>query len=195
MRFVLAWLLLLVALLTSGWASASWSVSGTTTWQTIEEAPQPTAGTAGLRVRPAPEPAVAAHPTDHDATDSEYQVDHGPECPRLDESPAARGGPEHHLLTNKNRISTARGGPWTPRFEDMARRAGMTLDDVANRVRIPGHRGPHPEAYQEAVLDRLRTATRGLEGDAYSAAFRAELSAIRTEAATAGSALNRLLVP
>jgi hypothetical protein len=113
-------------------------------------------------------------------------------------SPGAGGGsrgPRHHVMTNKNRISTARGGPWTPRFEDMAMRAGLTLEDAANLVAIPGHRGPHPRAYHEAVFDRLRGATRGLEGDAYSAAFRAELDAIRLEAATAGSALNRLLVP
>ena len=71
----------------------------------------------------------------------------------------------------------------------------LTLDDAANRARIPGHRAPHPQAHHEAVFDRLRTATRGLEGDAYSSAFSAELDAIRTEAATAGSVLNRLLVP
>ena len=110
------------------------------------------------------------------------------------EPKAAEKAPEHHIMTNKNRISKARGGPWTPRFEDMARRAGMTLDDAANRVRIPGHGGPHPEAYHEAVFDRLRTATRGLKGDAYSSMFKAELDAIRTESATPGTALNRLVV-
>ncbi|WP_437605689.1 RHS repeat-associated core domain-containing protein [Sorangium sp. So ce834] len=108
-------------------------------------------------------------------------------------APAAGGEPEHHIMTNKNRVSTTQGGPWTPRFEDMAKRAGMTLDDAANRVRIPGHRGPHPEAYHQEVFNRLRRATRGLQGDAYSNAFRAELDAIRIEAATAGSGLNRLL--
>lgn len=53
----------------------------------------------------------------------------------------------------------------------------------------------HPQAYHEAEFDRLRTATRGLEGDAYSTAFRAELGAIRTKAAATGSALHGLLVP
>ncbi|WP_437829842.1 RHS repeat-associated core domain-containing protein [Sorangium sp. So ce1153] len=110
-------------------------------------------------------------------------------------APAASGAPEHHIMTNKNRVSTDRGGPWTPRFEDMAKRAGMTLEDAANRVRIPGHRGPHPEAYHREVFDRLSRTTEGLSGDAYSTAFRAELDAIRSEAATAGSALNRLLMP
>lgn len=77
----------------------------------------------------------------------------------------------------------------------MARRAGMTLDDVANRVRLPNHRGPHPQAYHQEVFDRMSRATEGLSGDAYSAAFRAEMNAIRIEAARPGSALNRLLTP
>lgn len=112
-------------------------------------------------------------------------------------STAAGGakGPVHHVMTNKNLISTASGGPWTPRFADMAKRAGMTLEDAANKVAIPGHRGPHPAAYHESVFRRLSSATEGLSGKAYSAAFRAELDAIRIEAATTGSALNRLLVP
>ncbi len=70
----------------------------------------------------------------------------------------------------------------------------MTLDDVANRVRVPGHGGPHPNAYHTEVFDRLSRATEGLSGPSYSGAFRAELDAIRTEAGTAGSALNRLIV-
>lgn len=141
-------------------------------------------GSCGGRLpqTPTPTPAAASEPTP---------------LPNSDQVSSAGGGkaPVHHVMTNKNSISTARGGPWTPRFADMAKRAGMTLDDAANKVAIPGHRGPHPQAYHEAVFDRLRTATRGLEGDAYSGAFRRELDAIRTEAATSGSPLNRLLVP
>lgn len=90
MRFVVAGLLLLLALLTSGWARASWGASGTTTWQAISEVPQLAAGTADLRLRPAPEPLVTAHSDDHDATDTEHDVDHGAECPRLDVSPASQ---------------------------------------------------------------------------------------------------------
>lgn len=63
------------------------------------------------------------------------------------------------------------------------------------KVRIPGHRGPHPEAYHAEVYDRLSRATEGLDGAAYSTAFRAELEVIGTEAATSGTYLNGLLVP
>ena len=69
----------------------------------------------------------------------------------------------------------------------------MTLDDMANKVNVPGHSGPHPSADHQAVFDRLTGATSGLSGDAYSSAFQAELSAIGPEAATTGSPLNRLL--
>ena len=105
----------------------------------------------------------------------------------------AKKPPEHHLMTNKNSISKARGGPWTPRFEQMAKRAGMTLDDARNKVRIPGHKGPHPQKYHEAVFERLNQATEGLSGKKYAEAFAKELEAIRTEAATPGTFLNDLL--
>ena len=107
--------------------------------------------------------------------------------------PPKGGGTDHHVMTNKNRVSAVRGGPWTPRFDDMAKKAGMTLDDVANRVRVPGHRGPHPQAYHQEVFQRLKRATEGLSGDAYSRAFREQLAKIRAEAATPGSRLNQLI--
>jgi hypothetical protein len=103
-------------------------------------------------------------------------------------------GPLHHICTNKNCVSTVRGGPWTPRFEAIFERAGMNLDDALNTVRVPGHAGPHPQAYHQAVYDRLISATDGLSGDAYRQALRTELSAIGQEAATSGSMLNNLLV-
>jgi RHS repeat-associated protein len=102
-------------------------------------------------------------------------------------------GPIHHLMTNKNWVSSATGGPWSPIFEKMASRAGMTLDDAANKISVPGHKGPHPMEYHQAVHDRLITATRGLEGDAYSTMFRAQLDQISREVAQAGTYLNRLV--
>jgi hypothetical protein len=108
-------------------------------------------------------------------------------------STGSGNGPVHHVMTNKNDTSTNRGGPWTPRFEAMAKRAGMTLEDAANKVEVPGHKGPHPEAYHNEVFRRLSTATYGLTGDPYTRAFRSELEAIRAEAATPGTMLNNLL--
>ena len=101
--------------------------------------------------------------------------------------------PVHHLATNKNFKSSARGGPWSPRFESIFNRAGMDLDDAFNKVRVPGHQGPHPEAYHQAVYDRLVEATRGLDGATYRSALEEELTAIGTEAAKDGTLLNVLL--
>ncbi|MBK8252064.1 MAG: VCBS repeat-containing protein [Polyangiaceae bacterium] len=109
-------------------------------------------------------------------------------------APKGGDGQVHHVMTNKNRVSSSNGGPWTPRFEKMANKAGMTLDDAANQVRVPGHKGPHPQAYHQAVYDRLEAATDGLTGEEYSKAFKAELDAIRTELQTDGSTMQKLLV-
>jgi hypothetical protein len=103
-------------------------------------------------------------------------------------------GPVHHICTNKNCVSTVRGGPWTPRFEAIFEKAGMNLDDALYKVRVPGHAGPHPEAYHRAVYDRLINATDGLSGGAYKSALQRELQAVGQEAATSGSMLNNLLV-
>jgi hypothetical protein len=69
----------------------------------------------------------------------------------------------------------------------------MSLDDAVNKIRVPGHRGPHPEAYHQAVFDRINQATDGLSGSAYKSALETELGAIGKEAATSGSTLNKLL--
>jgi hypothetical protein len=75
----------------------------------------------------------------------------------------------------------------------MFKQAGMTLEDAANKVSIPGHKGPHPEAYHQAVFDRLTLATQGKSGSAYGQALRNELDAIRVDAMTPGNPLNKLL--
>jgi hypothetical protein len=106
---------------------------------------------------------------------------------------AALSAPEHHIATNKNWISTLRGGPWTPKFQKLFEKAGLTLEDAANKVRIPAHAGPHPEAYHKEILDRLDEATRGKRGSEYKAALLDELHAIAREANTPGTKLNTLL--
>jgi hypothetical protein len=78
---------------------------------------------------------------------------------------AARGsggtGPcveTHHIATICNDTSNARGGPWTPRFREIFARAGMTLDDPANKMPLHGHYGPHPERYHQIVYKELDEA-------------------------------------
>ena len=98
----------------------------------------------------------------------------------------------HHLATDKNLVSTAAGGPYTPKFEALFEKAGMTLQDVLNKVPVLGHKGPHPE-YNQLVFDRLTRAVSGLKGDAYKSALQNELKAIGTESQTTGTQLNKLI--
>ncbi|MFB1484295.1 AHH domain-containing protein [Corallococcus sp. RDP092CA] len=83
---------------------------------------------------------------------------------RDDKGPVASGadvdGPEHHIASNKFWTATNRGGPWSPKFQRIFDKAGMSLDDPANKVRVPGHRGPHPEAYHQKVFDALERVTK-----------------------------------
>ncbi len=120
-------------------------------------------------------------------------ADDGAEAAGKARKVAPDSGPIHHIATNKNSISNLRGGPWTPRFEPILKKAGMTLEDAANKIRVPGHAGPHPEAYHQEVFDRLRAATNGLSGADYKSALLKELDVIAGEATTVGSRLNKLL--
>lgn len=101
--------------------------------------------------------------------------------------------PIHHICTDKNRISIAWGGPWTARFEALFDKAGMRLNDALNKIAIQGHKGPHPEAYHQAIFRRLESATSGLNGGSYRNALQAELQAIRQELQNTESILNQLL--
>lgn len=69
----------------------------------------------------------------------------------------------------------------------------MNLDDALNKVSVPGHKGPHPEAYHQEIFDRLTSATNGLNGTAYNDALQTELNAIAKELQTPGSVLNSLV--
>jgi RHS repeat-associated protein len=98
----------------------------------------------------------------------------------------------HHIATDKNLISTAAGGPYTPKFETIFKKAGMTLQDVLNKVPVLGHQGPHPE-YNAIVYERLQNAVKGLKGDAYKTALQNELKSIGKESTTSGTKLNKLI--
>jgi len=100
----------------------------------------------------------------------------------------------HHIATICNEKSTARGGPWTPRFRDIFAKAGMTLDDPANKIPTQGHQGPHPERYHEIVLEQLVEATTGCGTvmECRSALVRA-LRTLAQEIVTPGTELNQLV--
>ncbi len=100
----------------------------------------------------------------------------------------------HHLATNKNDTSSARGGPWTPLFEQLFAKAGMSLDDPANRIYLKGHRGPHPEEYHAEVHDRLQSALSDCKSVAHCGSkLREALVELADKLCTPNSYLNRLL--
>jgi len=109
-------------------------------------------------------------------------------------SPVDVEGPEHHIATDKWDKATHSSGPWTPRFRELFARAGMSLNDPANKVRVRGHKGPHPEEYHQEIFDRLSEAMQGCRnvqqcGDALTGA----LQRLGRLVSTPGTRLNKLV--
>jgi len=105
-------------------------------------------------------------------------------------------GPVHHICTNKNCLSVARGGPWTPKFEKYFDGAGLNINSaVENLVALPGHKGPHPKEYHSYVEKKLADAVTGIKPNTieYRNAVVATLSKIKFEALTTGSQVNKWL--
>lgn len=105
-----------------------------------------------------------------------------------------RGVERHHIATNKNDVSTVRGGPWTPEFRKLFRRAGMDLKAPENIVEIAGHKGPHPQKYHDTVYLRLSEAMASCRTVvACRKALASELRILAREAQTPGTLLHRLV--
>ncbi|WP_370452574.1 AHH domain-containing protein [Corallococcus sp. CA054B] len=103
-------------------------------------------------------------------------------------------GPWHHIASDKFSTSTNNGGPWTPRYQEIFDRAGMSLDDATNQVRVPGHRGPHPRKYHEEVYERLDEATATCKSiERCREALTRILGVLARELSEPGTRLNRLV--
>ncbi|MFL5350247.1 MAG: AHH domain-containing protein [Hyalangium sp.] len=115
---------------------------------------------------------------------------------------AARGtgggkGPcveKHHIATVCNDKDASRGGPWTPRFRKIFARAGMSLEDPANKMPLKGHYGPHPARYHQLVYDELDRATQICRSIVECrAALTEALRTLAQDIATPGTELNQLV--
>ncbi|HEX5752326.1 MAG TPA: AHH domain-containing protein [Archangium sp.] len=94
----------------------------------------------------------------------------------------------------ENEKSPARGGPWTPQLKKFFDKAGMSMEDPANNVSVPGHKGPHPREYHEEVFERLERAVKRCETTAQcQEALTRELQKLSKEIREAGSRLNKLV--
>jgi hypothetical protein len=103
-------------------------------------------------------------------------------------------GDDHHIATNKNDHSDARGGPWTPRFRVIFKKAGMDLDAAVNVVRVKGHKGPHPEEYHQEVWRTLNSATLQCASTTEcKTALTAALLKLGKQISTPGTRLNHLV--
>jgi hypothetical protein len=101
---------------------------------------------------------------------------------------------EHHIATDKWWDSTNSGGPWSPQFQRIFDKAGMSLNDPANIVRVQGHKGPHPKEYHEEVFERLSEATEDcLTMQQCREALTTELRRLARDIEKPGTELNRLV--
>ena len=82
-------------------------------------------------------------------------------------------GPIHHIAT----IYGANGA----RFQVLFKKIGVELNDAANALPMPGHKGPHAQRYHDEVYQRLKSATNGLTGPAARQAFYREMMNIRRD--------------
>lgn len=109
-------------------------------------------------------------------------------------APVGAQGHEHHIATDKWTEATHSGGPWTPRFQRIFDRAGMSLNDPANKVRVQGHQGPHPRDYHERIHKRLEEATQGCNTiEQCRKALTEELQRLAKQISTEGTQLNKLV--
>jgi hypothetical protein len=100
----------------------------------------------------------------------------------------------HHIATVENGKSPARGGPWTPKLKEFFDKAGMSMEDPANKVPVPGHKGPHPEAYHQEVFTRLGRAVKNCETTVQCReALTQELKLLAEQIRTVGARLNKLV--
>jgi hypothetical protein len=100
----------------------------------------------------------------------------------------------HHIATVCNDKDPKRGGPWTPRFREIFAKAGMTLEDPANKLPLPGHYGPHPERYHQIVLEELADATETCRSVLECReALTGQLRKLAKAIATPGTELNQLV--
>jgi len=109
-------------------------------------------------------------------------------------APSTKKSQVHHIATVENEKSTARGGPWTKAFKPLFNKAGMSMEDPANKVKLTGHYGPHPEKYHESVFNHLDKATKSCPNQqACAAAMRKALRELAIEISTQGTKLHVLL--
>ena len=96
-------------------------------------------------------PEVAAFPGQADR----------PEPASLCVAAEEEGGTPHRIATRTDLRAASAARPWTPRFEELFARAGMSLKDPLNLIYLQEHAVPHSEAYHQAIFERLQATLEG----------------------------------
>ena len=81
----------------------------------------------------------------------------------------------HHIATTRHTTK------WTGKFKKLFSKAGVSMEDPANTIPLPGHCGPHLEEYHEWVFDKLKRVIDNVNGKDVEKAFRKELWKIKKE--------------
>ncbi|WP_197467405.1 AHH domain-containing protein, partial [Thalassospira xiamenensis] len=103
--------------------------------------------------------------------------------------------PIHHICTNKCNVGSGDTPAWTPAFKEFFDNAGLNIDSEINKIAVPGHRGPHPQAYHQYVFSEISDSVDGIPANSsdYARALSSALARLKVEAVTPGSQVNRWL--
>ncbi len=93
-----------------------------------------------------------------------------------DKTADAAKAQNHHIATGKAIVSG-----YTKQFTEILEKAGMSLQDPANRILLEGHSGRHAEQYRNYILQRLKGGTKGLSGEKYRKALETTLGELKDE--------------
>lgn len=128
-------------------------------------------------------PAVAAFPEES-----------RPEVASLCVASEDDGGTPHRIATQSHLKATQSAKAWTPRFEILFDRAGMSLDDPLNLIYLQEHNAPHPEAYHQEIYDRLQATMEGCgDQDSCAGVLRMALRRLAAEICTPDTPLSSLV--
>jgi hypothetical protein len=71
------------------------------------------------------------------------------------------------------------GSRYDDRMKALFDEAGLDIESAYNKVKIPGHQGPHGDGYNDYIYQRLRAVTDGKSGPEFTAALKEELLQLR----------------
>ncbi|WP_074949220.1 AHH domain-containing protein [Myxococcus fulvus] len=109
--------------------------------------------------------------------------------------PGDAEGHVNHLCTTEGTPVSKSGETWAELCEEIFERAGMSLEDVANKVRLAGRGASPSEPYHSRVVPRLQRAVEDCEEtEACRVRLVNELARIANELLTPGSELRGYVV-